>query len=103
RRTPMITELVLFALPEGMTREQVRFVLGSPLIADIFHADRWDYVYRFQPGHGEVQTRRLTVFFDNDKLVRVGGDVIAASETGADAPGAPATRVLEVPGAAQKD
>ena len=47
-----------------MTREQVRFVpLGTPLVTDVFHADRWDYIYRFQPGKGEVQERRLSVIF----------------------------------------
>jgi outer membrane protein assembly factor BamE len=44
-------------LRKGMTREQVRFVLGTPLLTDPFHADRWDYVYSYTPGGGEEQRR----------------------------------------------
>jgi outer membrane protein assembly factor BamE len=64
-------------LKPGQTREQVRFLLGTPLITDVFHQQRWDYVYRFKSGRtGEVDTRRLTVFFDADgRLTRVAGDV----------------------------
>ncbi|MCX8087206.1 MAG: outer membrane protein assembly factor BamE [Rhodocyclaceae bacterium] len=103
RQGNFVTQEMVSRLRPGMSREQVRFALGSPLIADIFHADRWDYVYRFQPGHGEVQTRRLTVFFENDRLVRVGGDVIAATDE-APATASPQTaRVIEVPGAPHKD
>lgn len=66
-------------LQRGMTKDQVRFVLGTPLINDIFHADRWDYVYRYTPANSrEVEERRLTVIFDNEQLVRLEGDVVAA-------------------------
>ena len=47
-------------------------------MADVFHDQRWDYVYEFRPGRGEVQHRRLTVHFEDGKLVRVSGDVEAA-------------------------
>ncbi len=69
-------------LKPGQTKDQVRFLLGTPLITDIFHQQRWDYVYRFKSGSsGEVDTRRLTVFFDADnRLVRVDGDVAAGGE-----------------------
>jgi outer membrane protein assembly factor BamE len=91
-------------LKPGMTREQVRFALGTPLVADMFHADRWDYVYRFQPGRGEAQSRRLVVFFEDGKLVRVGGDVVAETAAGketATAAPAPGSRVIEVPASAK--
>ncbi|MCX7897615.1 MAG: outer membrane protein assembly factor BamE [Rhodocyclaceae bacterium] len=91
-----VTQEMVARLRPGMTREEVRFVLGTPLIADIFHADRWDYVYRFQPGKGEAQQRRLIVYFEGGRLVRVGGDVVAA-ESGLQAMGEkPATRVIEL-------
>lgn len=62
-------------LKAGMTREQVRFLLGTPLLADIFHADRWDYYFSFRRGSETiVQQRHFTVFFEGDKLVRFGGD-----------------------------
>ena len=61
----------------GMTKEQVRFVLGTPLVADIFHENRWDYVYRRQrENSSQVEARRVSVFFDGDKLVRLEGDVM---------------------------
>ena len=82
-------------LQAGMTRDQVRFVLGTPLLVDIFHDNRWDYVYRRRRADSrEVEERRLSVFFENDRLVRVEGDVTTGLATeaspGATAPGATA-------------
>ena len=55
----------------GMTKAQVRYVLGTPLITDVFHANRWDYVYRLEH-EGKVITRQnMAVFFEGDKLVRI--------------------------------
>nr|WP_255581751.1 outer membrane protein assembly factor BamE [Cupriavidus sp. AU9028] len=60
---------------EGMTREQVRYLLGTPLLTDVFHADRWDYVFSFKRGNTQVvQQRRFTVFFDGDRVARFNGD-----------------------------
>jgi outer membrane protein assembly factor BamE len=57
---------------EGMTRKQVRFLLGTPMIEDPFHADRWDYVYFFKPGkRGKSQERHLAVYFSADSVTRV--------------------------------
>lgn len=62
-------------LREGMTRDQVKFLLGTPLLTDVFHANRWDYVFSFRRGNASVvQQRRYTVFFDGDRLVKFGGD-----------------------------
>lgn len=58
----------------GMSKAQVRYILGSPLIADPFHAERWDYVYLFQKGAGGAEQRKLTVMFEEDKLRNVSGD-----------------------------
>lgn len=77
RQGNMVTQDMVAKLKPGMTEDQVRFVLGTPLITDIFHAGRWDYVYRFQPGRGEAVERKLTVFFADGKLARVAGDVTA--------------------------
>jgi outer membrane protein assembly factor BamE len=83
-----LTQEMVSQLQAGMTREQVRFVLGTPLLTDIFHDNRWDYVYRRQRANSrEVEERRLSVFFENDRLVRVEGDVT----TGLGPPGAPGT------------
>lgn len=77
RQGNYVDQEMVARLKKGMTREQVRFALGTPLIVDAFHADRWEYVYRFQPGRGEIEQRVLSVFFDGDRLDRVEGDVQA--------------------------
>jgi outer membrane protein assembly factor BamE len=70
-----VDDAMLAQLQPGMTREQVRFVLGTPLVADVFHSDRWDYVYRFKSGRsGKAKQRAISVFFVDDKLSRVEGD-----------------------------
>lgn len=77
----VLTQEMVAQLKPGQTREQVRFILGTPLIADVFHADRWDYVYRFRDGDsGKVSSRRFSVFFGADGLLqRVSGDVDVAT------------------------
>ncbi len=56
----------------GMSRSQVRFVLGTPMVADSFHQDRWDYVFYFRSGRtGDVRQRHVVVFFEGDSVVRV--------------------------------
>lgn len=96
RQGNLVTQDMVAQLKPGLTREQVRFILGSPLVADMFHVDRWDYVYRFQPGHGEAQQRHLAVFFQDNKLTRVAGDVVADDGSRPEAP-KPAAQVLEIP------
>lgn len=97
RQGNYVDQEMVARLKKGMTREQVRFALGTPLVTDVFHADRWDYVYTFRPGRGEPQHRVLSVFFDGDKLDRVSGDVQSG-----DAPAAAAaaqterSRVIEI-------
>ena len=76
----VLTQDMVAQLKPGQTRDQVRFILGTPMVADLFHAQRWDYVYRLQNGRtNEVETRRFSVFFNQDgRLERVGGDVEVA-------------------------
>jgi len=69
-----ITQEQVATLQVGMTREQVRFVLGSPTLTSALHADRWDYPYYYQPGTGTPLERRFTVWFENDYLSRWSGD-----------------------------
>ena len=72
-----VTQEMISKLKPEMTREQVRFVLGTPLVADMFHADRWDYVYMRTPqGGGQPQRRRFALFFEDSRLKRVEGDVV---------------------------
>ena len=55
----------------GMTREQVRFLLGTALVTDMFHADRWDYIFRLLKPDGELTTSRVTVFFEKSLVAKL--------------------------------
>jgi outer membrane protein assembly factor BamE len=63
-------------LKPGMLRAQVREVLGTPLLASVFHADRWDYVFTIKRGGAAPQALRLTVYFKGDVLERFDGDTM---------------------------
>jgi outer membrane protein assembly factor BamE len=91
----VLTQEMVSQLRPGLSKDQVRFILGTPMLIDMFHADRWDYVYRLQKGKsGEVEMRKFSTFFDKDgKLLRVAGDV-AAAQTGEAA--APESRSREI-------
>lgn len=79
-----ISQEMVSHLKLGMSKDQVRFVLGTPLIADSFHADRWDYVFRRQRANSrELEQRKFAVFFEDGKLKRIEGDVTAAASTDA--------------------
>jgi outer membrane protein assembly factor BamE (lipoprotein component of BamABCDE complex) len=75
----------------GMTRDQVRFALGTPLYVDPFRPDRWDYVFRFQHANLDAELRRVTVFFKDDKVERVQADPLPAANDPSD-PALPGTR-----------
>ena len=69
-----VSEEMVSQLKEGMTRDQVRFILGTPLLTDIFHAERWDYPFRLARGSGETTSSRVVVFFDKEgKVARFDG------------------------------
>lgn len=75
----MVDQEMVSKLTPGMTKEQVRFILGTPLVVDPFRVDRWDYVFIRQPANKqEVEKRRVIVFFEDNRLKRVEGDVVAA-------------------------
>jgi outer membrane protein assembly factor BamE len=71
-----LTQDMVAKLKSGMTRSQVRYILGTPLLADPFHADRWDYVYQMQRKGETVEFRRIFLLFEQDKLARIEGDVV---------------------------
>jgi len=68
------------ALQVGMQRQQVRDLLGSPLLASVFHADRWDYVFTFRRQGQATQQRKLTVFFKAEALERFEADELPSEE-----------------------
>jgi outer membrane protein assembly factor BamE len=74
----VVTQEMVSKLKPGMTRSQVRFVLGTPLVVDPFRTNRWDYVYWYEKGGQVREQRRIAVIFEGDKLVRIEGDVVPA-------------------------
>ena len=73
-----VTQDMVEKLKPGMTRSQVKFLLGTPLVVDPFRNDRWDYVYLYYKAGELTEQRRISVIFEQDKLKRVDGDVVAA-------------------------
>ncbi len=73
RQGNVIEQRDLDKLKPGMSRDQVKFVMGTPLAATPFRADRWDYVGYYKSPRGEVTQRTVTAFFDGDQLTRLEG------------------------------
>ena len=69
-----ITQEQVALIKPGMTREQVKFALGTPVLTDVFHANRWDYPYFYRTGNGDIDERKFTVFFVDGKLDKWVGD-----------------------------
>lgn len=92
----VITQEMLAQLQPGMDKAKVRFIMGTPLIVDSFHTNRWDYVYSFQEGGGTRVQRRVSLYFEDDVLVRVEGDVKPAIGRLEVRP--PPAAMVEVPG-----
>ena len=70
----IVTQEAVNQLQPGMSKRQARFVLGTPMLDDIFHADRWDYVYTVGKGSEPDEIKQLALFFEDDRLVRIEGD-----------------------------
>ena len=76
----LITEKEVMQLKRGMSKREVRYVMGTPLVVDPFHTDRWDYYYSFLGNRDKKpQRRRVTVVFVGDRLDHIDGDVVAAT------------------------
>ena len=73
---------MLARLSPGMEKRKVRFILGTPMIVDTFNQDRWDYVYAYSQGGKGAEQRQITLFFENDRLMRIAGDVHPAEAVG---------------------
>ena len=69
----VVTEEMVEQLRPGLNRRQVRYIMGTPLIEDSFHEDRWDYRYLLRNGNELLSETQLTVWFEDDELVRVEG------------------------------
>jgi outer membrane protein assembly factor BamE len=74
RQGNFVTQEMLDQLEWNMPAKKVRFIMGTPLLVDVFHQHRWDYLYSFQAGGGERKQRRITLFFDeNQHLKKIEG------------------------------
>ena len=82
----IVTQEMADQLQPGMSKRQVRFILGTPLIEDSFNRDRWDYSYRKSNGLDILAESRLTVVFDGDTLAEVRGDYIPVAFGGTPRP-----------------
>ena len=77
----VITQEMVDRLKPGMTRRQVAYVMGEPILRDAFDPDRWDYVYSIEVGGVVYQKLRMSLFFENDALVRFSGDLAPTPTT----------------------
>jgi outer membrane protein assembly factor BamE len=71
RQGNFVTQDMRDKLKIGMTKLQVRYVMGTPLLNDAFHANRWDYVYRLERDRKLIEQQNLTLYFEGDKLARM--------------------------------
>ena len=90
----VVTSKMLLQLRPGMTKSQVRFIMGTPLIQDSFHGNRWDYVYQMRESGKIIEQRRVILDFENELLKTVRGDVIATAADKASADENIGTRVI---------
>lgn len=68
-----ISKEMLGQLRVGQTRDQVKFILGTPLLTDAFHGDRWDFPFYLARGNGELTTSRVSLYFKDNKVERIDG------------------------------
>jgi outer membrane protein assembly factor BamE len=80
----VVTSKMLLQLRPGMTKSQVKFIMGTPLVIDSFHNNRWDYFYQLRQAGKVVEQRRVILDFEKDLLARVRGDVVPQGTPGAD-------------------
>ena len=69
----VVTEEMVEQLRPGLNRRQVRYIMGTPLIEDSFHENRWDYRYLLRNGSDTITETQLTLWFEDDELVRAEG------------------------------
>jgi len=91
----VIDQEMVNKLEPGMNKNQVRYVLGTPMLVDVFHQERWDYVYTMQKRGKPLPGHRLSVYFEDNRLVRVQGDL--RPQASSDAPPPRTETVVSVP------
>ena len=71
----VVDQKMLDQLKSGMNKKQVKFIMGTPVLIDPFHNERWEYIYSFQQGGTVREHRHITLHFENDKLAYISGDI----------------------------
>ena len=71
----VIEQKMLDKLKPGMDKNQVKFIMGTPVLIDPFHNERWEYIYSFQKGGGVREQRHITLHFKEEKLSFISGDI----------------------------
>ena len=74
----VIEQSMIDKLEPGMTKAKVKFIMGTPLLVDPFHSNRWEYIYSIEPGGGARAQRHVALFFKDDKLTHVEGNITPA-------------------------
>ena len=72
----LVDQEMIEQLELGMSRRQVRFIMGSPLVEDTFNPDRWDYPYVIRNGRDIIREAQVSIYFDGDVLERIEGDYL---------------------------
>jgi len=93
----VVTQESASKLKKGMTKSEVRQLLGTPLLMDPFHGNRWDYFFSTEVRGKLVERNKLSVFFENDKLVSLAGDIKPAPAPAGSAPAKPASSAATAP------
>ncbi|MGR8948649.1 MAG: outer membrane protein assembly factor BamE [Gammaproteobacteria bacterium] len=75
----VVTQEMIAQLKYGMDKKKVRYIMGTPVIKDTFHANRWDYLFTEQKGGDDMEKRQVTLYFENELLAKVDGDVTPAA------------------------
>lgn len=100
----IVTQDMVARLEPGMSKQQVTYVMGTPLLVDVFRPDEWVYHYSLRHGSGEHEQRRIILVFEGDRLARVTGDVQSAPRdesaplVGSEAVSVPIEQAEEGPG-----
>jgi len=79
-----VTSEMLDQVRPGMTREQVRAALGTPLLDQMFRTDRWDYVYRYTHPSRRAEQRSVTIYFEDDRVARIRADELPLRDDASD-------------------
>ncbi len=77
----VVTQEMVDQLRPGMTQRQVRFILGTPLLQDTFHPERWDYLYSMKSGRSDRVQERISLNFEDNRLVGLSGDFMPGTST----------------------